>query len=172
MKRRSLRLSLVAVAAFVSIASVASGDTTRVQDDLAHDTSDRVDIKWVEHGHSGRNLTHTLRTYDPWPGRLLRKDNTIQLYLAPGSSRDAETRRVLVVGYRNGRLMARMRDVTSSEVVGRADLTRPDQRTVRLEFPRRFIQRGLKAYRWKVYVFQGNQDSVPSSPRDRILHRL
>jgi len=80
MKRRlrllGLRAGLAGVVALcllnVAAGSVSAGTGSRRD---ADDTAGRLDIATIAHGHDGRRLVHTVRTYGNWGHRHLRGNN-------------------------------------------------------------------------------------------------
>ena len=171
--RRVARPVVVGLALVAVISVTATADTKRTQDDLAHDAAEgSLDIKWVEHSHDGRKLVHTIRTYQTWRSLYLKGDRTIQINISRGASPGADVERVMVIAMEDRRLRTKMFNVVNDTVVGYGNVSRPDRRTVKVTFPRWFIQReGLEAYRYQTQIFDDGTDHLPSSGPG-LLHRL
>ena len=166
--RRILGLLLM-VSVLLPAPSIAN--TKRTQDDAAHDAaSTPFDIKWVKHGHAGRKLAHTISTYEGWRSSKLGDNGKFQINIAPGK---AGVTRIIVIYLDGGELVSKMYNVfDGSETVGRPQVRRPTSRTVRVTFPKRWLKRGLEAYRYDVlYAEQMTEDTVPND-EGSILHRM
>lgn len=174
---------MVACLVASSMALVATADDQTVRDDVRRDASGPLDLKEVSHGHRGRRLIHTLRTYDAWRGRWLRGErDVINLTFDRQDARNAGVERVLVVDYADGRLVSGMFNVLTEPPtrLGGARIERPSRRVIRLIFPRRLLKRsGLRSYRWRANVtYEGPGcdsyciDHLPEHERRGILHDL
>jgi len=144
------------------------------------DTPDVMDLAEVEHGHrttfgGGYVLTHTLRTHDAWGDDLFygaRWD-----FFLPDGDR-APDRSLLLGRNSDGSFSAEMEN--SRDVIGFANVWRPDDRSIRVEFPRRLLGKRVKSYRWKLYLsYPCSRDedvqcepTTPDTHEGKILHRL
>jgi hypothetical protein len=171
------------VAIIVSSPVGVEADEVSQRDNLHRDAGGPLDVSVVSHGHRGERLVHTLHTYDSWRGRWLRgRANSIQLTFDRQDGEEHSVERVLAVDYMQGRLIARMLNVTGdrSRLVGYAKIERPRRTVLTLVFPRRFLKRvEFPSYRWGVNVFYNGPgcdsycgDDLPSSGRRGILHEF
>lgn len=189
MRRRGMRafhvtaVMVVAVSMTAAPGPIASGDEVTVRDNLRRDAGGPLDLKDVSHGHRGRRLVHTLRTYDAWRGRWLRgRTDNIQLTFNRQDGGEHKVERVLAVDYFEGELTARMINVTRDRLplVGYAKIERPSRTILTLVFPRRFLKRrDFAAYRWGAYVFYDGPgcesycgDEIPRAGEAGVLHDL
>lgn len=163
---------MVAALAIAAHAFPATADTKRVQEDVAHDASTaKLDIKWVQHGHSGRKLAHVISTYDTWRNADLGDNGKFQINISPGPDNPSVTR-IVVIYLDQGKMEAKFFDLShGSEVKGYPPVTRPTARSVKVVFPKRWVRKGLKAYKWEALYAEDNvKDTVPG---DRfILHSM
>ena len=170
--RHAVLVLLAVASAFIPSASMA--DRTRVVDTPAHDSeSAAFDIEWVKHGHAGRKLSHVISTYDTWRVADLGDNGTFQINISPGADTPASIRRIIVIYLEGSKLAAKMYNVSNgSEVEGHPEVSRPTSRSVKVTFPKRWVRRGIDAYRWEaLFAEQSTEDIVPSD-ESSILHRL
>ena len=163
---------LCAVAACaLLLAPTAGADTKRIIDTPAHDSQSDFDIKWIKHGHQGRKLTHVISAYETWRTSELGEYH-FQINISPGDGAPS-LRRILVIYLDGSKLKAKMMDVSNgSDVVGYPPVSRPTSRSVKVTLPKRFIRRGLKAYRWQAFVADQQVDDMVPSDESFILHRV
>ena len=176
MKGWATRTSIVASLSLALLLSPASGAGSRWFNDR-DDTKGFLDVKAVAHGHGERNrLKHTMTTFARWRSRDLWCGSVA--FVFPGLDRE------IVVFYRRGRLGAVMIHSETRESIGSPNVYRPTRRRVAVDFPRKWLRRGLRSYEWfgrsvrrrescpdrggdpsKVY-----RDRAPR--RGRIVHRV
>ena len=150
---------------------VAGADIKRILDTPAHDSPSAFDIEWIKHGHDGRKLFHVISTYGRWRTTEL-GDNHFQINISPGDGAPS-LRRILVIWLDGSELKAKMMDVSNgSEVVGYPPVNRPTTRSVKVTIPKRYIRRGLQAYRWQAFVADQQVDDMVPSDESFILHRM
>jgi hypothetical protein len=165
--------AVLLVTAAMIVAGSAAADTATVRD-AAGDTNGPIDLSAASHGHRRAKLVHTLRTHELWRGRALRGDGVINLTFNRQDGQDKGVERVMVVDYQSGGLVAKMFDVIHDREVGEVLLRRPDLRTLRLVFPKRYVKRQDPGpYRWTVGVTDDKGlDHLPEPERRAILHRI
>jgi hypothetical protein len=133
--RRRLALSvIVGTVGLALVQAPAAADVVTRKD--PKDTAGRLDIRRVSHGHAGEGaVTHTITTYRRFASRLLRPHGkatgVLQLWI-DGDSDDGWWARQVVVQWRNGRLRAPIFDAETQRRVGRAKVTRPNRRSVKV----------------------------------------
>lgn len=101
-----------------------------------------LDIKRVAHRHAdGRpgRLRHTITTFESWNARDLR-------CAATGISFKNRDRYVRI--YYEGGLKAEMLNTETQKVIGQARVWRPNSRSVRVQFPKRWLGSPINRYRW------------------------
>jgi hypothetical protein len=163
-------LCAVAACAFL-LSSAAGADTKRIVDTPAHDSQSDFDIEWIKHGHDDRKLVHVISTYRRWQTSEL-GENLFQINISPGDGAPS-VRRILVIWLDGSELKAKMMDVSNgSEVVGYPLVSRPTARSVKVTMPKRYIRRGLHAYRWQAFVADQQVDDMVPSNEGFILHRV
>lgn len=145
------RIALIACTCFLLAGSltVALADTDRIQD--ANDTPGKLDVRFAVEGHkqteNDRLLRHRLTMFDRWSKRALaRKGNFIHLFFDTDSDGGYERR--LKITARKGELRARMQAWRGLDSVGRADVWRPNRRSVSVSFPASWLGDGLEEYKW------------------------
>lgn len=171
-------LAAGAVAAAAAFALLAPGrgsaNNGRVSDPRG-DVRGALDIASVSHGHVGKNLTHTLRTYKPFSSKLLKGNSGI--LFAFDVNRDSDAEAAVAVAWSHGAL----RGILVSEAGKRIEVvrvSRPDSRSVKVTLPQRAVATA-PTYRWMAATtFQSRQtcrkgcvDSAPNHHR-LLEHRL
>lgn len=143
----ALRLLSMLVAATAVLAPAMSSRADDVSRTDPQDMDDwGLDIARVSHRHarwnSGWRLVHTISTYEPWRSRSLRpRCGTGFAVLIKDSRRSVD------IFYKNGKLRGRVENARG-DFVGRAYLTRPDRRSVRVWIRPRLIGRVGGSYDW------------------------
>ncbi len=158
--------ALLAVLAALSSASPApaQGSTDTVAD--GDDVAGPLDVRSVSHGHRGARLTHTLRTYGAFPGRLLAGDNAV-VFAFDTNNRRSSFERGAVVFWANGRLRAVVVN-RRGNLLARVAVSRPDRRSVKVTLSRRALG-SPDGYRWLAVAVAGSRaDFAPN--RRLILH--
>ena len=161
--RRAVAISLTLL---MLSSSIALADVVSRRDGEATDNGP-LDIKWVSHGHRERRLIHTLRTYEPWRNRALRHSSSwIALFDRRSGSFGDE--RYLRVDYSQDKgLYARMTTFGThgpGEFIGRVQVWRPNDHSVRVRFPKRFLGRHVERYEWRAITSFEDGDTCRSSP--------
>lgn len=155
----------VSAAVAVSVGPV-SADFVEISD--ADENASALDIKFAQHRHRRQDrgkslLVHEVETYEAWDSSLLDTESVIAslifhfdldgAYDAPiralGFCGEGFERTLEVDVAPDGSLFAEMRR-THGPVYGYAKVWRPDNRTLRVSFPRRLLKRHLANYRWCV----------------------
>ncbi len=156
---------VVVVAALVAPATAQANRKTVADGD---DVSGSLDIRSVSHGHRGTRLTHTLRTYAPFAGRLLRNDNVIGFAFDTSGTRSSVERYAFVF-WESGRLHAIVIR-PNGRFVASARVSRPSSRSVKVKLSRRSLG-NPPGYRWFGFTTMGeNFDVAPN--RRSILHDI
>ena len=126
----------------------------------------RLDISSVEQGHSGRNVTHTITTFDNWPGSLLgrRTPNFLLIEISVDARpHDGAERAHHLVARPPGRRRA---STSRRQFLGRANASRPNRHAVEVS-----IRRGLlgdpAGYRWRTLAFFEGESTCAGGCLDR-----
>jgi hypothetical protein len=167
--RRALALTAVALLALVGAEAARPGGAT-VSD--GNDTRGRLEIKSVSQGHSGAKITHTIRTFSRWPKSLLDEQHSNSFLMLINTDRDRVIERFVFIITTRGRLAAGVL-TSSGNFLGRADVSRPDQRSVRVKFSKSRLG-NPPSYRWQGFSsFQGGGCNSGCVDRTRrLLHDL
>ena len=146
--------------------SPAAADTVARSD--GEQTSGSLDIKAVSHGHRGTRLTHTLRTYERWRNRALRDDSSWIALIFDRRPDSLDDDRYLRIDYSKERgLYARMTTFGAhgpGSFIGRVDVRRLTQRSVKVRFPKRFLGRSVSRYEWRAITSFEDTQACRSSP--------
>jgi hypothetical protein len=166
---RALALTTVALLALVG-AGVGRAGTTTVPD--GNDTRGRLDIKSVSQGHAGTRVTHTIKTFGRWPKSLLDEQHSNSFLMLINTDRDRGIERFVFIITTRGRLAAGVL-TSSGNFLGRADVSRPDQRSVRVKISKSRLG-NPPSYRWQGFSsFQGGGCNSGCADRSRwVLHDL
>jgi len=150
------KVATVVLMVSVGLASTAGANDVTRKD--ANDTRGRLDVSRVRHVQvtdSGKvSFLHTIRTFQPWKTRLLERDATeIDLWFSTDEDDDPE--RVVYIKSKNGHVRAEMNTYNSYShgasvgFMGTIRARRPDERSVQVFVPKRWIKRrGLRGYDW------------------------
>jgi hypothetical protein len=166
---RALALTAVALLALVGAEAARAGGAT-VSD--GNDTRGRLDIKSVSQGHSGAKITHTIRTFSRWPKSLLDEQHSNSFLMLINTDRDRVIERFVFIITTRGRLAAGVL-TSNGNFLGRADVSRPDQRSVRVKISKSRLG-NPPSYRWQGFSsFQGGGCHSGCVDRTRrLLHDL
>lgn len=134
-----------------------------------------LDISSVGHRFAGRGVTHTLTTYAPFSGRLLKREN----FIAFGFDANGDLRpdRLGIVVWTAGRLRAAVVDA-KGRLRGIGTVKRPNARTVEATFGPTAIGEQGGQYRWLALTSFKSKRACPRSCMDLapnsgpILNRL
>jgi hypothetical protein len=149
---RALVVTAAALVALVG-AEVARAGKSTVQD--GNDTSGRLDIRSVSQGHSGAKLTHTIKTFGRWPSSLLDEQHSNSFLILLNTDSDRVVERIVFIITTRGRLAAGVL-TANGNFLGRADVSRPDRRALRVTF-RKSRLGNPAGYRWQAFSsFQGS----------------
>jgi hypothetical protein len=137
----------------------------------SRDTDGPFDIRVLAHGHDRPQLTHTLRTHRAWrwrEARCFKQSSKCRAFfrLHFYRSRHSDEHRYIDVWRREGKTNAAMYRWkpdcfsrtgicvgASPEEVGKPEVDRPDNRSLRVSFPKRFLgDRAQDRYFWRAYV--------------------
>jgi hypothetical protein len=166
---RALALTAVALLALVGAEAARAGGAT-VSD--GNDTRGRLDIKSVSEGHSGAKITHTIKTFSRWPKSLLDEQHSNSFLMLINTDRDRVIERFVFIITTRGRLAAGVL-TSNGNFLGRADVSRPDQRSVRVKISKSRLG-NPPSYRWQGFSsFQGGGCNSGCVDRTRrLLHDL
>ena len=145
------RLAIAAALLLALPIPSALADTVQVDDPR---DSGKIDVATATHSHGsvagGVTLRYTVVTYNDWTSEDL------SVFRFTFKRRQWETRRYLQIRpEEDGTLTATM--WADRRFRGFAHLTRPDARTLQIDFPKSLLGRGFSQYRWSLYA---NQHSV------------
>ncbi len=162
-----------ATAGLLGIASgtPAVADRTVVADGAA--TPGPLDIKSVWHAHGPKlRLVHGIRTYKPWRSRILRFEKNWLALTFDSADGYPRGNRFLWIKYSRRRdltaTMYRPGEHPNEKFIGEARVWRPNRRTVKVSFPRRFLRRRqIDRYWWSAMSSyeDPNSESCPETPR-------
>lgn len=149
--RRRMLLCLITCSLIVG-ALLTAGQGARADKKVRSDPDDSqgtLDIAAIEHRHDSRALlVHTVSMYEPWDTTVLEDGETqIRLFFYV---RGRLTRAMFVDVTPDGSLFGEVRNWGNAKVVGFAKVWRPDDTSIRIEFPRRLIQPHVARYGWSV----------------------
>ena len=126
------------------------------------------------------DVIHRLTMNEPWSNDQLAGEAFFEM----GFDLDGDTstiERILTVDLDEGEgsLRASMLDPNSGQGRGYAAVSRPDDETIEVRIPPLLLKKGLRSYRWYVYVDNGTQNCSPTdtcsdrAPDDGLIrHRL
>lgn len=166
-----MKRSLVALVALLGLLfpSQSSADTSSHFD--GDDTHGVLDLKRVVQGHKsdphGRLVRHRLTMFREWGRVDLRHErNFINIFF--NLDKDQRPERRLTIDVEDGRLKARMDRFPSGRRVGRAEVWRPDRRSVSVAFPESFLSE-VASYRWRANSFYHSKGEGPcGTPSDVV----
>jgi hypothetical protein len=162
------RALLTGVAALTVLAAPATAKADEITVRDGNDVSTKLDIRSVSQGHTGRRLTHSLRTYGSFSSRFLDGNNLIAFgFDTNGSARSAE--RFAVVFWAGGRLRAVVVNA-KGHLVAKAGVSRPNSRSVRVMLSRSSLGSPV-AYRWAGFTNVGRKGDAAPNHR-LILHDI
>lgn len=188
MKRICALLALTLIAA-VPTPVLANKKTVTDPDDV----NGEIDIQAVSHGHgSNRTLVHRVEMFEEWLSSDLEPEESWIALLFDIDRDNFNDNRYLRIDYSEEEgLYADMYYQGISgpgEPIGEVRVSRPDERSVKVRFPKRFIKKRLKVYRWRAITSfeddgecssepdSGDQggclDYVPPPKKPGILHDL
>ena len=167
----------------LALASGALADRRTVADGV-DERAAPLDIASIGHGHDSRGrLVHTVRMRDAWRLRALRPAHgeLALLFDLDGELSNGHPRfeRAVVIWTSGGRLRAEMRG-RRNQVLGRVNVWRPNNRTVKVAFRQALLRRRLAEYHWfaRTLVYRGERsggDMAPgetSSIPETLTHQL
>jgi hypothetical protein len=149
--------------------SEASADPRTIRD--GNDVAGRLDIKSARHGHQGARLVHAVTTFARFTSRSLRGGDSFTFQFDTNANHQTFERFVSVF-WRNGALRAFVSSRT--RFLGRAAVSRPNRRTVRIVVRKNLLRSPLLRYRWLVGSSFGPSGSdFDLAPNRRlVLHDL
>jgi hypothetical protein len=146
---------------------VANADIRTIRD--PNDVAGRLDIKSARHGHQGARLVHVVTTFARFTSRSLRGGDSFTFQFDTNANHQTFERFVSVF-WRNGALRAFVSSRT--RFLGRAAVSRPNRRTVRIVVRKNLLRSPLLRYRWIVASFFGTSGSDVAPNRRLVLHDL
>ena len=126
--RKLLILFVSLFAITLAVAQVAEADTTRKD---ARDSKGGLDIASVSHSYRDGMVTHTLRTFKPFSGRVLKGGNTVVFGF--DSNGDAKVDRLAFALMVEGRLRAAVADARGKPLA-LATVSRASSRSIAVRF--------------------------------------
>jgi hypothetical protein len=171
--------------AALALTSGALADRRTVAD-VVDERAAPLDIASIGHGHDARGrLVHTVRMRESWRLRALRpgRGELALLFDLDGEliNGHPQFERAVVIWTSGGRLRAEMRG-RRNQVLGRVNVWRPNDRTVKVAFRQALLRRRLAEYHWfaSTLVYEGEHvrggDDAPgertSSIPETLTHQL
>lgn len=166
----------------VAVPAALADNVTRSDPD---DSTGGLDIASIAHSHSEGVLVHRFSTYEAWDTAVLQDGLS---YAKFNFFIDQRYITATVDVEDDGTLYAEIRNFRTQRIIGFAKVWRPDERSLRIEFPKRVLGRGVTSYRWSALTSfhqQGHEscdsDSEtttvvacgdPAPTRGFITHRL
>jgi hypothetical protein len=166
MKRISLVLAAVVLGAL--FVPSARADQATLQD--PNDAEGPMDIRTISHGHKrvqldevGRYqhlLVHRFVTYEAWDDSEVDRSRIAFLF----SEKNEWGRALMIRRDNSGALYGEMLG-NHEKIVGYARVTRPDDSSLRVLFPKSLFPPGVSSYRWSVNI-QPNLKAHPECIHD------
>ncbi len=119
------------------------------------DTDGQLDVATISHGHRRRGIVvQSFSTFNRWDTATF-EDGSTFAYFSIWHSGDLK-RRIYVDAAPDGSLYAEISNA-NGRVLGYAKVWRPDDRSLRVEFPRRTLGRKVHRYRWNLVTTFHNE---------------
>jgi hypothetical protein len=152
--RRTWSLATAAAVLLALVgAEVARAGKSAAQD--PNDTRGRLDIRSVSQGHSGRKVTHTIKTFGRWPSSVLDEQHSNSFLMVLNTDSDPAIERFVFIITARGRLEAGVL-TGNGNFLGRADASRPNRRSLRVTLSKSRLGNPA-GYRWQASSsFQGS----------------
>jgi hypothetical protein len=152
--RRTWALATAAAVLLALVgAEVARAGKSAAQD--PNDTRGRLDIRSVSQGHSGRKVTHTIKTFGRWPSSVLDEQHSNSFLMVLNTDSDPAIERFVFIITARGRLEAGVL-TGNGNFLGRADASRPNRRSLRVTLSKSRLGNPA-GYRWQASSsFQGS----------------
>jgi hypothetical protein len=148
---RRLSIGLLCAVALVLAAAPGLADQASLHD--GNDAFGRLDVKRITQGHASNGLLHRIDTYGSFNKGSLSQDGSY-IHVLFTTDSDNRPERALVVDVEGRDWIAQMHPWRNGEigehVYGRARVTRPNTRSVRLVFKRSLLGSGVNEYGWHV----------------------
>jgi hypothetical protein len=144
---------VVLLAGLVVIAGSPSlADRTGMRDET--DSFGPFDVKRIVHSHRrfGNGLVHKITTWRRWGKGALNNDYS-DIHILFTTDGDNKPERALVIDTEGGRIAAvmhRWANGVREQTFGRAAVSRPNRRSIRVVFRRSLLGRGVREYGWHV----------------------
>lgn len=136
--------AFVLVFFFMGVMAAFGNHTVRWDKD---DSKGQFDIHKVDHGHAGGGvLTHTIKTFEGWDKALLRNHASEWIFDLKVGQRILKVRVDVIDS--DGSLFAEVTE--DGTIIGYAKVWKPDAKSLRIQFPKRFLGEGIDSYRWFV----------------------
>jgi len=164
-KKASTLLALLATLA-LAIPATAWANAETFSD--GNDVAGPLDIRSVSMGHAGGRMTHTLRTFDGFSGRLL-DGNSLVAFAFDTNDTASSIERLAVVFWANGSLRCVVIN-RRGNAVGRCAVSRPNRRAVKVKLSRRSLGRH-DGYRWGALAIARSHADIAPNHR-LVLHDI
>lgn len=142
--RSQLRPTAALLGIFLALAAPASADTDGAKDPKDDRPFDIVHVQHA-HGHDredeGQRLQHTIRFRKRFTGPEFKGSGGAGIHLVQQDE-------YVSIFRKDGRWRSRYYN-KEAKVVGHPVVWRPNGRTLRVSFPRRWIEPGVDSYRWR-----------------------
>lgn len=168
MRSGTARRALVVVLLLCMAPTQARADTAARRDESLEGTT-FLDIDEISHGHRSGDLVHSLSTHQSWDADDL--DNKSRIVFKFNLDSDGAAERILRVDSDGkGGLIAVMSS-GGGRRLGTVKTNRPDDRSVRVSFPRRLLRKGLERYVWRATTIAHGCDN-PDTELDPIANSM
>jgi uncharacterized repeat protein (TIGR02543 family) len=158
----------VVLAAALLLPGVAQAGNVTQRD--GHDSRSALDIASVGHSfNGGLAVVHTLRTFKPFSGRLLKNGNAVAF--AFDSNGDYKPDRLAIVLWVDGKLRGAVM-TPQGKVLALAAVARPNSRTIAVGVPVDLVANRAQAnYRWLTMTLYKNKKGCPKTCTDVAPNR-
>ena len=152
---RRLSVCLLCAGMLLVVAAPGLADRAALHD--RNDAFGRLDVRTITQGHldtsARRMLLHRIDTFGTWDKDSLRHEGAY-IHILFTTDADNRPERMLNVDTVDNRLVAEMRSWrkkgVGETIYGHARVSRPDNKSVRVVFPRKLLGRGVDEYGWHV----------------------
>ena len=118
-----------------------------------------LDLKTIFHDNDGSTVTYTVETYEPF------KDADADFRWGIDKTGDQKEDNFVSVEY-DGQLVGRVEDAEENEL-GSATVTRPGPNSLRVSFPRKFLEKAA-AYSYSVRALTDRNDNGEADPGELV----
>lgn len=184
--RRGKTATACFLAALMLLPAVAASADGHAERDEDLDRFMFLDIAEVSHRHDGRSLIHRISTHEAWATEDL--DNRSKIFFKFSFDNDSYDEREVRVDVEDGVLSAVMYSGANKRIT-EVEVTRPDDRSVRIRFLPRLLKPDISHYTWRTKTIAHGCDDpntetnplaasmrcfdyAPNDRHDQVAHRL